>query len=331
MKDDEAESGRTDHDAWTGQHEARAAAQQRVEGREQDADDALAGEEAGGQQHALATRRLGRVPVQVRPDIHPTKREMEILAGVAADLAGRIGTDATVVEFGSGASRKIRTLLDALDRPAAYVAIDIAGDYLDAAIRRLAPDYPSVAMIPIQADYSKAVRLPDGIPGRAVLGFFPGTSIGNFSPAEAGAFLAEARRTLGASLFLVGADPTRDEDRLQRAYGGSEGLMAAFHLNLLARLNRELGADFDLDNFRHDVRICDDPFRVEAHLVAQRPATYRLGGRSIVFEAGESVRTDTSHKYDAEAFQALGTQKGWSPVGLWLHPKQGFSLHLFQG
>jgi dimethylhistidine N-methyltransferase len=265
------------------------------------------------------------------PDYYPTGREMGLLAEAAADVARRIGPEVKVVEFGSGASRKIRTLLDALERPAAYVALDIAGDYLDAAIRRLAPDYPSVVMMPVHADYSKAVELPAGVPGRAVLGFFPGTSIGNFSPEEAGAFLAEARRTLGPSLFLVGADPTRDEDRLRRAYGGADGLMAAFHLNLLARMNRELGADFDLGNFRHGVRICNEPFRVEAHLVARRAATYRLGGRTITFEAGESIRTDTSHKYDPDAFRALAAQNGWSPVALWLDPERSFSLHLFQG
>lgn len=265
------------------------------------------------------------------PDYYPTGREMGLLADAATDVAQRIGPNATVVEFGSGASRKIRTILDALDRPAAYVAIDIAGEYLEAAIRRLAPDYPAIAMLPVHADYSKAVRLPSDMPGRTILGFFPGTSIGNFAPEEAGAFLAEARRTLGSSLFLVGADPTRDEDRLRRAYGGADGLMAAFHLNLLTRMNRELGAGFDVGNFRHGVRICHEPFRVEAHLVARRAATYRIGGRTISFEADESVRTDVSHKYDPEALRALAARNGWSPVALWLDPERGFSLHLFQG
>jgi dimethylhistidine N-methyltransferase len=265
------------------------------------------------------------------PDYYPTGREVDLLAEAAADVAQRIGPSATVVEFGSGASRKIRTLLGALDRPAAYVAIDIAGDYLETAVRRLAPDYPSITMVPVHADYSKAVVLPDEVSGRNILGFFPGTSIGNFAPEEAGLFLAEARRTLGSSLFLIGADPTRDEERLRRAYGGADGLMAAFHLNLLTRMNRELGACFDVGNFRHGVRICHEPFRVEAHLVARRAATYRLGGRTISFEANESVRTDVSHKYDPEGLRALAARNGWSPVALWLDPERSFSLHLFQG
>lgn len=265
------------------------------------------------------------------PDYYPTRRETELLAAAAPDIARRIGPKATLVEFGSGASRKIRTLLDALDRPAAYVAIDIAGDYLSTAIRRLAPDYPGVAMMPVHADYSSAVRLPIGMSRGAVLGFFPGTSIGNLTPAEAEAFLAEARKTLGPSLFLVGADPTQNKDSLRRAYAGADGLMADFHLNLLTRLNRECGADLDVDNFRHDVRICADPVRVEAHLFARRPATYRLGGRTITFAAGESVRTDISHKYAPDALRALAARNGWSPVGLWLDPDNSFSLHVFQG
>lgn len=264
-------------------------------------------------------------------DYYPTRRETALLPEVAAAVARRVGPGATVVEFGSGASRKIRTLLDALASPAAYVAIDIAGDYLDAAIRRLMPDYPDVAMTAVSADYSKPVRLPAGLANPPLLGFFPGTSIGNFSPAEAGAFLARARDTLGPSLFLVGADPTDDVARLERAYAGADGLMAAMHLNLLARMNRELGADFDIGNFRHEVRIGRDPFRVEAHLVARRAATYGLGDRSVVFAAGESVRTDTSHKYDPEAFRALAARNGWEPVGLWVDPERSFSLHLFQG
>ncbi|UMY17808.1 L-histidine N(alpha)-methyltransferase [Methylobacterium organophilum] len=270
------------------------------------------------------------------PDYYPTKREMTLLPGVAAEVGAIIGAGASVIEFGAGASRKIRTLLDALEAPEAYVAIDIAGDYLEAAIAHLAPDYPSVAMTPVCADYSKPIRLPAGLAGPNVLGFFPGTSIGNFTPREATAFLARARDTLaretqGRSRFLVGADPTRDPGRLRRAYGESGGLMAAIHLNLLARLNRELGADFDRDNFHHEARLAEDPFRVEAHLVARKAATYRLGGQAIAFAAGESIRTDTSHKYAPEAFQALAGSAGWTAERLWLDPEGGFSLHLLSG
>jgi len=235
------------------------------------------------------------------PDYYPTKREMALLPRVAAEVAALVGPGVSVVEFGSGASRKIRTLLDALEAPAAYLALDISGAYLEAAIARLAPDYPTVPMIPVCADYSKPIRLPPGAAAPPILGFFPGTSIGNFTPEQAEGFLARARETLGPSHFLVGADPTHDPARLRRAYGEAGGLMPALH-----------------------------PFRVEAHLVATRPAAYQLGDRTIRFAADESIRTDTSHKYAPDTFRALASAQGWEPVRLWVDEDSGFSLHLFQ-
>ncbi|MCK2054867.1 L-histidine N(alpha)-methyltransferase [Methylobacterium sp. 37f] len=263
-------------------------------------------------------------------DYYPTGREIALLPGVALEVAARIGPGATVVEFGSGASRKIRTLLDALDRPAAYIAVDISGDYLAEAIRRLAPDYPQVAMQAVCADYSKPFRLPLPRLGGPVLAFFPGTSIGNFAPDEAGAFLARAREALGSCLFLIGADPTIERGTLQAAYGGADGLMAAFHRNILERMNRELGADFDLDAFRHEVRLCEHPFRVEAHLTATTPTSVRLGPTRIDFAAGDSIRTDSSHKYTPEAFALLAAGSGWNPETHWLGTGGGFSLHLLR-
>lgn len=264
------------------------------------------------------------------PDYYPTKREMALLPSVAAEVSRLVGPRVGVVEFGSGASRKIRTLLDALDAPAAYVALDISKAYLESAVARLAPDYPEVAMTAVCADYSKPVRLPEGALPRPTLGFFPGTTIGNFTPDQAHGFLERARETLGPSHFLIGADPTRDAARLHRAYGEAGGLMAAFHLNLIERMNRDLGTDFDRANFRHEARLCDDPFRVEAHLVATAPARYRIGEQTITFEAGESLRTDTSHKYPPEAFRALAAAAGWEPVRLWVDEDSGFSLHLLK-
>ena len=262
------------------------------------------------------------------PDYYPTKREMALLPRVAAEVAALVGPGVSVVEFGSGASRKIRTLLDALEAPAAFLGLDISGAYLEAAIARLAQDYPGVAMTPVCADYSKPIRLPPGAAAPPILGFFPGTSIGNFTPEQAGGFLARARETLGPSHFLVGADPTQDPTRLRRAYGEAGGLMAALHLNLLDRMNRELGSDFDRENFRHEARLADDPFRVEAHLVAHRAASYQIGERTIRVEASESIRTDTSHKYAPDAFRALAAAQGWQPIRLWIDDDSGFSLHL---
>ncbi|KMO43549.1 methyltransferase [Methylobacterium tarhaniae] len=263
-------------------------------------------------------------------DYYPTGREMTLLPGVAAEVADRIGAGVTVVEYGSGASRKIRTLLDALARPARYVALDISWDFLKAAIDRLAPDYPEVEMIPVHADYSQPIALPVDLSGGPVLGFFPGTSISNFSGPQAVAFMERVRATLGPSWFLIGVDPTRDEERLLRAYGGADGLMAALHLNLLARANRELGATFDLDAFRHEARVLPEPFRVEAHLVATRDTACRLDGETFRFAAGESIHTDNSYKYAPEAFQDIARRSGWTPEAVWLDALGVFSLHLLR-
>ena len=264
------------------------------------------------------------------PDYYPTREETALLPRAAGAVAARIGPGAAVVEFGSGASRKIRTLLDALDRPAVYIAVDISRDYLEAAVARLAPDYPAVRMIPVCADYTRPVRLPDAIAGGPVLGFYPGTSIGNFAPDSARDFLARAREALGPSLFLVGADAGAAPEALERAYGRADGLMAAFHRNLLTRLNRELGADLDPGNFHHAVRLHDDPLRVEAHLVARDAARYRLGGRTIPFAAGESLRTDVSYKYAPETFRALAAEAGWAARETWRDPGASLCLHLFE-
>ena len=262
------------------------------------------------------------------PDYYPTRREMALLPQVVPEIAALVGAGATIVEYGSGASRKIRTLLDGLDRPRRYVAIDISRDYLETSVGKLARDYSGIAMIPVAADYAEPIRLPLALGDAPVLGFFPGTSIGNLAPAEAEAFLARARDTLGPSHLLVGADPTQDADRLQRVYGGCDGLMPQLHLNLLTRLNRELDAGIDRDAFRHAVRILPDPLRVEAHLVADRADSWRLGADAIRFAPGESVRTDVSHKHPPDALRAMAERAGWTPRRVWLDPEGLFSLHL---
>ncbi len=263
------------------------------------------------------------------PDYYPTQCEMALIPRVAPEVARRVGPGATIVEYGSGASRKIRILLETLPDPARYIAIDISGEYLAGALAKLAPDYPDVAMMAVRADYSQDITLPLAQGGGPVLGFFPGTSIGNFAPEEAQAFFARARRTLGPSRLLVGADTTQDEARLVSVYGGCDGLMEALHLNILARINRELGADIPLDAFRHEARVLHDPFRVEAHLVAARANTWHLGGHAIDFAAGESLRTDTSHKYAAEAFKGLAEVAGWTAEETWVD-SAGFALYLLR-
>jgi dimethylhistidine N-methyltransferase len=201
-------------------------------------------------------------------DYYLTRRETALLEAAAGDIAGIVGAGATLVEYGSGASRKVRLLLDAMAAPHRYVAIDISDEYLAAATRRIAADYPGVDVLPVVADYTKPIVLPDTIEDGPVLGFFPGSTIGNFDEAGVVAFLERAQATIGQGWLLIGHDPNQDEASLKRAYGEADGLMGRLHLNMLAHINTRLGADFDLAAFRHTVEVRRDPPRVEAYLVA---------------------------------------------------------------
>ncbi len=263
-------------------------------------------------------------------DYYLTRREVALLRSKAGEIARLIGPGVTIVEFGSGASRKVRILLDALAVPRRYVAIDISQEFLETATRRIAADYPDVEVVPICADYSKPLHLPAHLMTGRVLGFFPGSTIGNFDPLGVVAFLSRARASLGPSWFLVGADPNREEQSLLNAYGRAEGLMAALHKNLLLHVNHLIGTTFDPDDFRHEARVCDDPPRVEAHLVALRPLTYRIGEQTVRIEAGERIHTDDAYKHQPEDFRRLADQAGWTMVRCWLDEHGLFSLHLLR-
>jgi dimethylhistidine N-methyltransferase len=263
-------------------------------------------------------------------DYYLTRCEGALLRLTVEEISSQIESGATIVEFGSGASHKVRMLLDALTAPKRYVALDISREYLEAATLRIAADYPGIEVSPVCADYTKQISLPIQRGGSPILGFFPGSTIGNFDRAGAVAFLTRARETLGPSWFLVGVDPNRDEQSLLRAYSQADGLMAELHKNLLVHLNRLLGAVFDPEDFRHEARVQHNPFRVEAHLVATRPLTYQVGEIPITFEVGESIHTDTSYKYDLGTFQNLASQAGWQPVKCWCDDQNRFCLYLLQ-
>jgi uncharacterized SAM-dependent methyltransferase len=237
-------------------------------------------------------------------DYYLTRCEGALLRLTVEEIGSLIGSGATIVEFGSGASHKVRILLDALIAPKRYIALDISREYLEAATLRIAEDYPGIEVSPVCADYTKQISLPIQRGASPILGFFPGSTIGNFNPAGAVAFLTRARETLGPSWFL--------------------------HKNLLVHLNRLLGAVFDPEDFRHEARVQHNPFRVEAHLVATRPLTYQVGEIPITFEVGESIHTDTSYKYDLGTFQNLASQAGWQPVKCWCDDQNRFCLYLLQ-
>jgi dimethylhistidine N-methyltransferase len=263
-------------------------------------------------------------------DYYLTRREMALLQESAPEVARTVGAGACLVEYGSGASRKVRILLDAMDRPSRYVAIDISAEYLDAATKRIATDYPDVSVQPVVADYTQPIAIPGACGGGPVLAFFPGSTIGNFAQDGVVAFLERARATIGAGWLLIGHDPNQDEATLMRAYGDADGLMPALHLNLLRRLRDELGADVDIGAFRHEARVRRDPPRVEAYLTAVRATTLTLGGQAVAIKAGESIHTDMSYKMDVDVFRGLTERAGWTTVRTWLDPDGFYGLHLLR-
>lgn len=260
-------------------------------------------------------------------EYYPTRAESALLAEHAREIAAFVGPQAVLVEFGSGASVKTRILLDALTDLRAYVPIDISGDHLKAAATGLAADY-RVPVVPLHADYTAALALPAAVPEGRRVGFFPGSTIGNFDPAEASAFLARVRRLLSPQgRFLVGADLRKDKARLLAAYNDREGVTAEFNLNLLRRINRELGGDFDPSAFRHEARFNQAESRIEMHLVSLRDQQASVAGRRFDFAVGESIHTENSYKYTAESFAGLAACGGWHSEAEWRDPDGLFSLY----
>ncbi|MDO9706977.1 L-histidine N(alpha)-methyltransferase [Paracraurococcus lichenis] len=266
------------------------------------------------------------------PEYYPTRTEVAILTGQAEAIAEAIGPGAAVVEFGPGDGAKAELLLAALRAPACYVPVDIAPEWLEGAASRIAAARPGLPVLPVVADFTQPFALPRRLGTAPRLGFFPGSTIGNFEPAEATAFLRRARETLGAgSRMLLGADLVKDRAVLEAAYDDAAGVTAAFDLNLLRRLNREAGADFDLAGFRHRAVWNTERERVEMHLVSLRPQRVRLGGREFAFAEGETIHTESSHKYRPERFPALAAAAGWRAAAMWTDPARLFSVWLLEG
>ena len=261
------------------------------------------------------------------PEYYPTRTEMAILEPCAAEVARLAGPDCTLIELGSGASRKIRLLLETL-RPRHYIGVDISREFLIESVRKLASDYPWLEVHAACGDFSQALGWPDvAASGRRLL-FFPGSTIGNFEPYEALAFLQRARRLLHPDgAVLVGVDLKKDPHMLHDAYNDRQGVTAAFNLNLLERLRRELGAELDPDGFRHRAFYNAAHGRIEMHLVSRRAQDIRLLGRRFAFERGESVHTENSYKYTADEFRALARRAGLWPVRIWCDAAQLFSVH----
>ncbi|HEU4458056.1 MAG TPA: L-histidine N(alpha)-methyltransferase [Methylibium sp.] len=266
------------------------------------------------------------------PEYYPTRTELALLRARAGEIAACLGADAEIVEFGAGSSRKVRVLLEAMQRPRSFLPIDISAEHLHAAADALRADHPGLDVRPIAADFSRAIALPARhAQATRRVGFFPGSSIGNFSPDEAIAFLRRARETIdhdgcGAGL-LIGVDRVKEPARLQAAYNDAAGVTAAFNLNLLVRANRELGANFALDGFAHHAYYEPRLQRVEMHLVSRRAQQVRVCGHVFDFAEGETLHTENSHKFTVDGFRALAQRAGWQPRAVWCDDQQLFSIH----
>lgn len=267
------------------------------------------------------------------PEYYPTRTETALLVTCADRLAALAGPGRAVVEFGSGSSVKTPLLLRAL-AASAYVPVDISADFLGEAATRLAADFPGLAVLPVAADFTRPVRLPL-LPDAGLLGFFPGSTIGNLAPAPAVDLLRSFGRTLGAESFLlIGFDlapsATKPLAMLKAAYDDAAGVTAAFNLNLLARINRELGGSFALADFRHQIVWNGAASRIEMHLEAVRDTRFAAAGASFAMAAGETIHTENSHKWPLAALPMLAAASGWTPVAHWEDAAAWFSVQLWQ-
>jgi dimethylhistidine N-methyltransferase len=262
------------------------------------------------------------------PEYYLTRCELQILRERAADIARFFPADSALIEFGSGSSKKVRILLAAAPTIAAYVPVDISCQMLVQEAEELRRDHPRLAVLPVEADFTQPFSLPAAAAQMAHTGFFPGSTIGNFEPHEACAFLRHAGRMLGrGAALIIGVDLVKDAKILNAAYNDAAGLTAKFNLNLLARINRELDGDFDLASFDHHAFYNRERHRIEMHLVSKKRQRVSVAGRGVEFRAGETIHTENSYKYTLEYFTALARGSGWTPVAAWTDVGANFSIH----
>jgi len=262
------------------------------------------------------------------PEYYPTRTETALLERYSGEIADALGTDEAVVEFGSGSSAKTPILLRAI-RPSAYVPIDISGDFLRESALALQTEFPSLPVLPVEADFTRPLRLPAGILAAPKLGFFPGSTIGNFVARSAVDLLRAMKETLGdGSRLLIGMDRIKDVDLLVRAYDDAAGVTAAFNLNLLHRINAELDGDIPVEAFRHRAIWNDAMSRIEMHLEAVRDLAFTVAGATFAFKAGETIHTENSHKYGHRDSRLMLRAAGWGVIREWTDDDQWFSIIL---
>ncbi|MES2326929.1 MAG: L-histidine N(alpha)-methyltransferase [Pseudomonadota bacterium] len=262
------------------------------------------------------------------PSYYPTRTETGLLRDILPKLAATVPKGSVVVEFGAGSATKTPLLLEAIS-PSAYVPVDISGDYLEHSAAELQQRFPRLEVIPVVADFARPFSLPGGMAALPRLGFFPGSTIGNFVPSTATDLLRQFRALLGAGAqLLIGMDRVKPVDRLIAAYDDPEGVTAQFTLNILTRVNRELDGDIPVDAFRHEARWNDILSRIEIHLVATRDVGFNISGRRFAFARGSSIHIENSHKYGQRGARLLLLAGGWTPVAEWSDGNQDFSIIL---
>ena len=262
------------------------------------------------------------------PEYYPTRTETALLQSSRDELAALIAPGATVIEFGAGSATKTPLLLEAI-APSAYVPIDISGDYLRMSADILQTRFPALDVIPLEADFTGPVGLPPTLPGSQRLGFFPGSTIGNFVPRSSVDLLRHMREILGeGAKLLIGFDRIKSDDVLIPAYDDASGVTAAFNLNLLDRINSELGGNIPVDAFVHDVRWNDMQSRIEMHLRCLRDISFQVAGAGFAMQAGESIHTENSHKYDLRGLRLLLRAGSWTPIADFSDANQWFTLIL---
>lgn len=265
------------------------------------------------------------------PEYYPTRTETALLQSCGADIAEAVGEQRAVVEFGAGSARKTPHLLRAIN-PAAYVPIDISGEFLRASSAALASAFPGLPVMPVVGDFNGPLDLPPAIGDLAPLGFFPGSTIGNMEPSAAVDLLRAMRRLLGdGAMLLIGMDRIKDESRLVRAYDDAAGVTAAFNLNLITRINRELHGDMPIDAFVHRALWNDGKARIEMHLEATRALHFQVAGHAFTMDEGETIHTESSHKYGPRDSRLLLRAAGWEPTREWTDDEGLFSLILASG
>ena len=263
-------------------------------------------------------------------EYYPARTETALLQTHAREMADHIGAGVLLIEYGCGSLVKTRLLLDALEEPSMFVPIDISEEHLMRSAAALDRDYPGLDVFPVVADFTKPVPLPEEAENRKNkrVGFFPGSTIGNFDPEGAANFLETVAETVGqGGGLLIGVDLKKDEKTLLRAYDDAEGVTARFNLNIIERINRELDGDFDTGAFRHEARYDEKEGRIEMHLVSRRDQTAHVQGHPFRFREGESIHTENSYKYDVEEFQELAAGQGFRAVQTWVDDNDLFSLH----